>query len=245
MPSAAKTRKPTKRRPADAPDAASGRDRLFLAAIRLFGAKGYAATSVRDIAQAAGVTAPTLYHHFGNKEGLYLAIARVGREHLERARREALAAGGSAAERIRHLCRTHFARRRESAHVTWAVERIMSDPMQVGPSIDFRALARDRVRQFEHLVEEGVASGEFRRCVPRHVALALVGAIETASRPYLADAGRERLDEELEGMLTVILSGITSGARRRRRADQAEPLARRARDPHPQVRLSRKRTGRR
>jgi len=159
MPGIAKRQKPTKRRQTAASDDASGRARLFLAAIRLFGAKGYAATSVRDIVQAAGVTAPTLYHHFGNKEGLYLAIARAGREHLERARREACDAGGSASERIRHLCRTHFEWRRESAHVTWAVERIMSDPIQVASSIDFRTLAHDRVRQFERLVEEGVARG--------------------------------------------------------------------------------------
>lgn len=191
-------------------DTLGGRERLFQAAISLFGAKGYAATSVRDIVRAAGVTAPTLYHHFGNKEGLYLAIARAGRERLAKAWREALDTEGSASERIRRLCRTHFEGRRASAHLTWAVERIMSDPMQVGPSADFRKLALDRVRQFENLVGEGVTSGEFRQCVPRHAALALVGAVEVAVRPYLAAAGVERSDEELEGMVTVILAGITA-----------------------------------
>lgn len=241
----AKTRRPMIRRPMIRPPAAGletagGRARLFRAAMHLFGAKGYAATSVRDIVQAAGVTAPSLYHHFGNKEGLYLAIVREGREHLEAARRKALEAGGSASERIRRLCRTHFERHREAAQLTWAVERIMSDPTQAGPSVDFRALALDSVRQFEQLVEEGVASGEFRRCAPRHVALALVGAVGVASRPYLAEAGVVRSNEELEGVLTVILSGIAPAARSGARMDSDMSSGRQAGGSRRRVRLSHK-----
>lgn len=43
-------------------------------AARLFAAQGFDATPVREIAQAAGVTKPTLYYHFGSKEGLAQAV---------------------------------------------------------------------------------------------------------------------------------------------------------------------------
>jgi AcrR family transcriptional regulator len=43
-------------------------------AARLFAARGYDATSVREIVEAAGVTKPTLYYHFGSKEGLAQAL---------------------------------------------------------------------------------------------------------------------------------------------------------------------------
>ena len=39
-------------------------------ASRLFAGRGFAATPVRAIAEAAGVTCPTLYYHFKSKEGL-------------------------------------------------------------------------------------------------------------------------------------------------------------------------------
>lgn len=169
------------RRPAETIGAGSGRERLLEAAVRLFAAKGYDATSVRDIVRAAGVTAPALYHHFGNKEGLFLAILRAGRSRVEAAREEVLAAGGSSAVRILRLGRTYVALRREFADLVWAVERIVSGSPKAAQRFDFRALALDRVRCFEQLVEEGVASGEFRPCAPRHVALALVGAIEFAA----------------------------------------------------------------
>jgi TetR/AcrR family transcriptional regulator, regulator of cefoperazone and chloramphenicol sensitivity len=52
----------------------SSRARLRDAAIRLFAERGVAGTSVRDIAEAAGVTAGLITHYFGSKERLKAAI---------------------------------------------------------------------------------------------------------------------------------------------------------------------------
>jgi TetR/AcrR family transcriptional regulator len=43
-------------------------------AARLFAERGYDATSVREIVEASGVTKPTLYYHFGSKQGLAEAL---------------------------------------------------------------------------------------------------------------------------------------------------------------------------
>lgn len=56
----------------DSPD---GRTRLLAAAREVFGAQGYGSTTVQDLVTAAGVNAPTLYHHFDGKPGLFLAAA--------------------------------------------------------------------------------------------------------------------------------------------------------------------------
>lgn len=56
------------------PAIAPGRENVLSAARTEFAARGYAATSVRDIVARAGVTAPTLYHHFGSKAGVYGAV---------------------------------------------------------------------------------------------------------------------------------------------------------------------------
>jgi TetR/AcrR family transcriptional regulator len=192
------------------PGAGSGRERLLAAAVSLFAAKGYAAASVRDILRAAGVTAPVLYHHFGSKEGLFLALARDGKAKIEAARAEALGAGGSASARILRLCRAHAAVRRQYVDLAWVIEQILSGPPEAAPPFDFRAVALETLRRFEGLVEEGIASGEFRPCAPRHAALALMGAIEISARPHIFDLGGGRSDDPLEGMLSVILSGISA-----------------------------------
>lgn len=61
------------------------RDLLLDRALELFAARGYDAVGVQEIVAAAKVTKPTLYHHFGNKAGLFAALLeREGRPLLER-----------------------------------------------------------------------------------------------------------------------------------------------------------------
>ena len=50
------------------------------AATRLLAERGAQETSTRAICEAAGVTQPTLYHHFGDKEGLIEAVVTEGFE---------------------------------------------------------------------------------------------------------------------------------------------------------------------
>ena len=47
------------------------RDRLLQAGLRLFAEHGYAKTSIRQIAQAAGANVAAVSYYFGNKAGLY------------------------------------------------------------------------------------------------------------------------------------------------------------------------------
>ena len=43
---------------------------ILSCALQLFAARGYDAVGVQEIADAAGITKPTLYHYFGSKRGL-------------------------------------------------------------------------------------------------------------------------------------------------------------------------------
>ncbi len=65
------------RRPPDGgyPRGDETRHRIIHAAIELFGERGFAAASTRDIAARAGVNAPALQYYFENKEGVYRACA--------------------------------------------------------------------------------------------------------------------------------------------------------------------------
>lgn len=59
---------------------ASPRERILQAAARLLAASGGAPVSTRAVCEAAGVGAPTLYHHFGDKQGLFDAVVAHGFE---------------------------------------------------------------------------------------------------------------------------------------------------------------------
>src|SRR5919198_792875 len=64
------------------------RESLMLqAAGETFASRGFHASSMDEIAAAAGITKPMLYRYFGSKEGLYAAYLRTtGRELIERVR---------------------------------------------------------------------------------------------------------------------------------------------------------------
>ena len=54
------------------------RDKILLEAARLFRSKGYAATTLRQIADAIGIKAGSIYYHFASKEELLGVILDTG-----------------------------------------------------------------------------------------------------------------------------------------------------------------------
>jgi AcrR family transcriptional regulator len=82
-------------------------ERATKVAAELFAAKGYAATSTRELAEAMGVTKGTFYHHYPTKEEVLLQICE---ESLACVAAAALAAVQDATEpraRLEALIRTH------------------------------------------------------------------------------------------------------------------------------------------
>lgn len=76
--------------------AAETREAVLRAARQLFASQGYAAATVAAIAEAAGVTKGALFHHFENKEELFLQIWRDLQMEMDV---EARAAGRAAIDR--------------------------------------------------------------------------------------------------------------------------------------------------
>lgn len=58
------------------PKSGATRAAILTAALTEFGCHGFAAATTRRIAEASGVTLPTIAYHFGGKEGLYVACAQ-------------------------------------------------------------------------------------------------------------------------------------------------------------------------
>ena len=65
------------RRRTQAERRAESRQAVLDAALRLFGEKGYAATSLEEIAAECGLTIRPIYHYFGNKKALFRAVNEV------------------------------------------------------------------------------------------------------------------------------------------------------------------------
>ncbi len=67
----------SKGRPGRRPGPSSTRPEILAAARTLFAARGYHATTVRDIAAEAGVNAALVHHYFGTKEQVFVAAMNL------------------------------------------------------------------------------------------------------------------------------------------------------------------------
>jgi len=188
-----------------------GRERLLAAAARLFAAKGYAATSVRDILKAAKVTAPVLYYHFGSKEGLFIGLFCDGLEALEAEVTKALGEATTAAEKVSAYCRVHLTVQRRFADHRRIAEALIAGPPKAAPSFDIKGTFARMVRQLADLVGAAVESGEFRPCDPTTAALALLGAVEMTVRARLIEGRLPALADADDAVLAFVLNGLRAG----------------------------------
>jgi AcrR family transcriptional regulator len=185
------------------------RRRLLDAALLLFSTKGYAATPVRELVEAAGVTKPVLYYYFKSKEGLYLALMEGALADFYQVAEEALAAPGSARERICGYCTTLldiFVARLDLARLIYA---IFYGPPQGAPHIDFEASFSTMLEHMEQLVNEGIVAGEFRQVSQTDAAWVIVSQLNAAMEEQLCRSDKPRLDRDrLQRLLALVFEGI-------------------------------------
>src|SRR3954451_20632928 len=87
---------------------ASRREELNRVAARLFAERGYAGTSLGDLAEALGMQKPSLYHHIASKEDLLWDVAQEGAAAFHAAL-DGVPPADRPAERIREALRAHLA----------------------------------------------------------------------------------------------------------------------------------------
>lgn len=88
---------------------ATRRDELLAIAARLFAEKGFKNTTVRDIADAAGILSGSLYHHFDSKESMVDEILSTFQAELFAAYDDVLASNADARTKIERAVRLSFA----------------------------------------------------------------------------------------------------------------------------------------
>jgi len=197
--------KPLSQRPA--PDTAA-RERLVMAAIGLFTRKGYAATSVREIVEAARVTKPVLYYHFKSKEGIYLETLRETMEEFE-ALLETLAPSAEPADfQVQRFCGEVFELFLKRIDVVRLVHSIMYGPPQGAPPFDFHAAHDRMVESIRGLIRLGVARREFRDGNEEGMTLAVLGAFNVVYELRMIHPERGVGRDALDWALDVVFRGM-------------------------------------
>ena len=156
------------------------------AASTLFRRRGYAATSIRDIAKELDLRGPSLYAHVASKEDVLWSIVDRVATRFEQAADDAFERGADAPTRLAGLVRAHV--RAVTADVGEASVfihewRHLSD--------DRRIHVRDRrdayESRFRRLIADGMATGDFALTDAALAATFLLTALNGIPTWYRAD----------------------------------------------------------
>ncbi|HSN26439.1 MAG TPA: TetR/AcrR family transcriptional regulator, partial [Kofleriaceae bacterium] len=144
-------------------------DRALMAAARLFREQGYAGTSLRDIARAAGMLPGSLHYRYATKEDILAALMERAIDRLIAGILAATAASTDPLERLRLAIVEHvriLLSREDSVYV------LLYDWRSLSPGVE-RAIARHRKR-YEQFADELIAQAAKRASLQPGVDLYLL-----------------------------------------------------------------------
>jgi AcrR family transcriptional regulator len=185
------------------------RRQIEAAASALFRERGYAATSVRDIARAVSMQGGSLYAHVASKEDVLWAIVERAAERFDRAATSATADAPSATEALRRLVRAHV--------------EVVTDDLGNAASFlhEWRFLSLDRREavgerrdryeaRFRAVIRDGMATGEFAPTDERLASTFILSALNGIAAWYRPDGA---LDPQAiaDRYSDLALAGLTRG----------------------------------
>jgi AcrR family transcriptional regulator len=199
------------------------RGRILCAALKLFAERGYAGTSVQGVVDAARVTKPTLYYHFGSKAGLYQALVDWAHDERYRLMLEASGRAPDLAGRLVEIWAALFEfirGHRELVRLAFATA--FAAPGELPAGIRYLEKGRRNFELVHALIRDGVASGELAaEPGARPMALALWGMMTLRVMEQLVDSRSRRSPrltrEDAEQIVRLFLDGaaLRGGVRRR------------------------------
>jgi TetR/AcrR family transcriptional regulator len=158
--------------------ASNTESRLLECALTIFAEKGYSATSVRQIIDAAGVTQPTLYYYCNDKADLFQRLVRQKYEESHQQLDAVLQQIDGCEARLRTLVRRSF----EYCVADPRIPRLMFQTY-FGPPIEGIAefldeLTATRFALVTRLMRDGVKSGELKRADSEFLALSFCNLMD-------------------------------------------------------------------
>jgi AcrR family transcriptional regulator len=182
-------------------------DKILQTAYRLFLQKGYTATSMRQVAEEAGIGKATIYHHFPDKEAIAMALLEKTGAHMEESL-QLVRAESDPRERIRVAVTTNFKFLLEFAEIMQVVRREVGggrDQMQAG----FVKFFGESIVLLTDAVRRGTEKGIFRSVDPARAARTLMTMITGSfALSYLGGERPQFSEESAAALLDVYFQGI-------------------------------------
>lgn len=148
----------------------SRKEQVIRKAAELFKEKGYAAASMRDLAQLLGIEAASLYSHIKSKEEILRSLCFDMAAEFRKSLEEVERGEAGASEKLKKGIIGHIqvmAKDLTASAVFMNEHRHLSQPFLR----DFLLLRINYINRFKSIIEEGVRSGEFKSTIDTKLAV--------------------------------------------------------------------------
>ena len=179
----------------------------------VFSEKGYDQALVGEIAERAGVVEGSVYHYFPTKRDLLIKTVEEWYVGLISGYDQRLQTITGTWNRLRFMIWGHlFAIHEEPEMAKMIISEIRPGPEYRQTAIF--TLNRDYTRRMLSIIDEGIASGEFRAGAPRDVVRAMIyGGVEHHSFAFLRGEGDFLVDDAADAITDLIYRGLAVGDR--------------------------------
>jgi AcrR family transcriptional regulator len=199
-----------KTKPAGA-ERSARRDDVVRLAGQLFAQKGYRATTVREIADAAGILSGSLYHHFDSKESIGDEILAGFLDEILADYRAAAVSGGAPRSVLEQIVRNTS---KTLAKNRAALSMLQNDWSYFASQPRF-AYLRTALREVEQTwisqLERGIADGTFRSDLDPALTYRLLRDVLWIPAAWHRSGGYST-DQVVDAFLTLLFDGITANS---------------------------------
>src|SRR5437667_2784300 len=184
------------------------RDKILRAALQVFAEKGYHRAVVDDIVRASGTSKGAVYHHFPNKEALFLALVDEFAARLAEAVAAAIEGSHGALGKVEAALRAGletFARNRDLARL------LLLEAVSLGPAYETK---RTEIHErFAALIggylDQAVQEGAIPKLDTRVATLAWLGAVNEVVIQWLSRGEPDLLTEAAPALTPMLLRSIS------------------------------------
>jgi AcrR family transcriptional regulator len=188
----------------------SRRDELLDLAATMFADRGLRATTVRDIADSAGILSGSLYHHFKSKEQMVEEVLRDFLDWLFGRYQEIVEAETDPLERVKGLFMASFEaiEHRHAQVVIYQDEAKRLSPLPQFSFVDERN--REQRRMWVDILKQGVAEGRFRPDLDVDLVYRFIRDTTWVSVRWYQPGGPLTAEQVGRQYLAIVLGGITT-----------------------------------
>lgn len=187
----------------------SRRDELLELAATMFAERGLRATTVRDIADGAGILSGSLYHHFASKEEMVDELLRSFLDWLFARYREIMDAEGNPLERLKGLFMASF-EAIEHRHAQVVIYQDEAQRLRSQPRFSYiEDMNRRQRKMWLGVINQGIDEGYFQADLNVDLVYRFIRDTTWVSVRWYQPGGPLTAEQVGRQYLAIVLGGIT------------------------------------